>query len=33
MERYYKFYERQIAAGIIIALISFVVFFVVELLK
>jgi len=33
MDRYYKFYERQIAAGIIIALISSVVIFVAELFK
>jgi hypothetical protein len=31
MEKYYKFYERQITAGIIIALISFIIFLITEL--
>jgi len=33
MERYYRFYEEKITAGIIIALIAFVVIFVAELFK
>ena len=33
MYRYYKFYERQIVTGIIIALISFVMFFMIEVFK
>ena len=33
MDRYYKFYERQIKVGMTIAFILFVVFFMVEVLK
>ena len=33
MGRYFKFYEDRITAGIIIALFSFVVFFVIEVFK
>jgi hypothetical protein len=33
MERYFRFYEKRIATGIIIALISFVIFFVIEVFK
>ena len=31
MDRYYKFYERQVAMGMVIAIITFVIFLVVEL--
>jgi len=33
MERYFRFYEERIAAGIIISIILSVIFFVVELFK
>lgn len=33
MDRYYKFYERQVAMGMVITIISFVVFLVLELFK
>ena len=33
MERYFRFYEERIMAGIVIALISFIVFFGIEIFK
>jgi len=33
MDRYFKFYEERIAAGIIISLILFVIFFIIGMLK
>ena len=33
MERYFRFYERQVAIGIVIAIASFVIFLVTEIFK